>query len=243
MPPKPLRVDVFQHVPFEGPAAIGEWLAGRGHTVTLRRMWEAPPPPPSRTDLLVIMGGPMSVTDTSTHPWLADEIDAVRAHLNRGTPTIGVCLGAQLIAAALGGAVYPAAQKEIGWWPVSFAGDEDTLPGRLTVLHWHGDTFDLPRGARRIASSPVCPNQAFRYGDHAVALQFHLESTKASVEALTRASAHEIGVGTWQVARASALAAMVRGEREFGGFTRAVLTDLLSELEGLAVRRAGTTAE
>jgi GMP synthase-like glutamine amidotransferase len=259
-----LRAVVLQHVPFEGPARIAEWLALRGHLVSIRALWRGEQPPrPDECDLLVVMGGPMGVDDTRRYPWLIGETESIRACVQAGVPTLGVCLGAQLLAQAMGASVYPAPQKEIGWWPVDFAAaqralrafvtrghdepavgsaDErnttrawrsvlEGLPATLRVLHWHGDTFDLPAGAVRIASSPVCENQAFVVHRHVVGVQFHLESTPQDAGALARASAADIGHGTWQLRARDPVAAMRVGALEHAGALWPVLARLLERLE------------
>lgn len=130
-------------------------------------------------DLLVLMGGPMGVYERSAYPWIDGEIARIAARLAAGLPTIGICLGAQLIAAALGAAVYPGPVKEIGFAPVTLSAVGQSTPvrhlARTPVLHWHGDTFDLPDGCERLASSAVYQNQAYRRGDTLLALQCHPE--------------------------------------------------------------------
>ncbi|THF54676.1 type 1 glutamine amidotransferase [Pseudothauera rhizosphaerae] len=178
------RAHILQHVPFEGPGSIGPWLEAAGYAATRTRFFEsAALPAADDVDLLVVMGGPMSVNDEPLHPWLADEKRFVRAAMEAGTPVLGICLGAQLMAAALGAAVRPNGEKEIGWFPVeglAGGGGDGALfsfPPSTEVFHWHGETFDLPPGAVRLASSRACANQAFQYGERAIGLQFHLETT------------------------------------------------------------------
>ena len=172
---RPLRVSVLQHVPFEGPASAGSWLRARGHHVRIHRLWlDDAPPTPESTDLAVIMGGPMAVYESDRYRWMARETHAIERLLEARVPLLGICLGAQLVASALGATVYPAPTKEIGWWPVEFSARTDVdpswhrflsaVPARLTVMHWHADTFALPSGAVRFASTTVCPNQGFLYG-------------------------------------------------------------------------------
>jgi len=137
---------------------------------------------------LVVLGGPMNVDETEVFPQLAEEIEWIRAALDRKIPILGICLGSQLLAKALGARVYPNRAKEIGWYDIQFdeAASDDPLFADCgkseTIFQWHGDTFDLPNGAVRLATSALCENQAFRYGDNAFGLQFHAEMTPDLVE-------------------------------------------------------------
>lgn len=128
-------------------------------------------------DLLVVMGGPMGVYDAPEFPWITQEIAGIGARIAAGRPTLGVCLGSQMIAAALGARVYPGHEPEVGFALLSDLDAESPLAhlAGVAMLHWHGDTFDLPPGARRLASTPRYANQAFAVGDHVLALQFHAE--------------------------------------------------------------------
>ena len=149
-------------------------------------------------DFLLIMGGPMSVNDEAQFPWLVDEKKFVAQAVNAGKTIVGVCLGAQLIASVLGSRVYRNSEKEIGWFPVrltqeglrsrSFKG----FPSEFTAFHWHGETFDIPAGAVRLAESGACANQAFEYDGRVVGLQFHLETDEASAGKLIENCGGEI---------------------------------------------------
>lgn len=192
-----MRIHLLQHVPFEGPAAIADWAADRGHTLNLSRLYDgATPPAQTDFDLLVVMGGPMGIYDESDHPWLAIEKEFLREAIAAGKTIVGICLGAQLLADLLGARVYPGPQKEIGWFPIELtpAGSEvfGVLHRRLQVYHWHGDTFDLPPDSVHLALSEGCPNQAFLYQGRVLGLQFHIESTPESVAAIVANCADEI---------------------------------------------------
>ncbi|HDQ25997.1 MAG TPA: type 1 glutamine amidotransferase [bacterium] len=141
-------------------------------------------------DLLVIMGGPMNVYEEKRYPWLRPEKEFIVRTIRARKKMIGICLGAQLIACCLGAKVRRNREKEIGWFRVNltkFGAKAQVLrglPGSFYAFHWHGDTFSIPRGARRLAFSEACKNQAFVYGDRVLALQFHLETTPESTEEL-----------------------------------------------------------
>lgn len=130
-------------------------------------------------DLLVVLGGPIGVYEDEFYPWLTDEIAFIAARLKAQKPILGICLGAQLMARALGARVYPGPAKEIGWKPLSLTREGEDLLAPLAdqpVLHWHGDTFDLPDGAVLLASTDVCRNQAYALGRYGLAFQFHPEA-------------------------------------------------------------------
>lgn len=178
------RIHVFQHVPFETPGCILNWAMDMGYPVTYTRFFEGETPPPEDSmDWLIIMGGPMSVHDTELYPWLAEEKVAILSAINSGRTVIGICLGSQLIAEALGGGVKNNGEKEIGWHRIFRTGESndgglfDVIPDGVEVFHWHGETFDVPRGSEHGVYSDCCRNQAFLYGDRVLGLQFHLEVT------------------------------------------------------------------
>ncbi|MDO8988031.1 MAG: type 1 glutamine amidotransferase [Sideroxyarcus sp.] len=181
-----MKVHVLQHVPFEDIGGMADWLARQGAEIGYTRFYEnAELPDPTGLDLVIAMGGPMSVNDEAELPWLVAEKAFVRSVVSRSVPMLGVCLGAQLIASALGARVYRNPVKEIGWFPVraaNVAADVFQFPAEARVFHWHGETFDLPEGAVRLARSAVCENQAFQLGRNVVGLQFHLETTQESAE-------------------------------------------------------------
>jgi GMP synthase (glutamine-hydrolysing) len=177
----------IQHVPYEGPGLIAEAAARHGLELRLCRPYLGDALP-SQEDLdgLVVMGGPMGVEDTVEHPHLAREAELIAALVRAGRPVLGVCLGAQLLAHALGARVYCGERAEIGCGSVSLtrAGVDDPVLGSLgaetvPVVHWHQDTFALPDGASWLARSALYPHQAFRVGERVYGFQFHLEVDRA----------------------------------------------------------------
>jgi len=179
------EVLVFQHDPFEDLGFFSEVLEKQRTVYRVLRLFhgEMPAEDWERIGALIILGGPMSVNDEEEYPFLRWEKRIIRAAIDEAVPVVGICLGAQLIAATLGTLVYHGRVKEIGWSPISITphGQVDSLLGYLpenaTVFQWHGDGFELPAGAIRLASSVNYKNQAFRVGKNIYALQFHLEVT------------------------------------------------------------------
>lgn len=196
-----MRAHVFQHVPFEDIGSIALWLTAHDAQITYTRFYQKPLfPDPKTLDVIIAMGGPMSVNDESELPWLRDEKRFIRSAIENGKPVLGICLGAQLIASALGTRVYRNAVKEIGWFPVEAtpSGAESfVFPSTCNVFHWHGETFDLPPNAVRLAKSAACANQAFQIARNVVALQFHLETTPESVNDLVKNCKQELIPGPY----------------------------------------------
>jgi GMP synthase (glutamine-hydrolysing) len=180
----------IRHVHFEHLGLFADVLGARGYAV---RYLEAGSDDlagldPGQPDLLAVLGGPIGAYEEDRYPFLADEIRLLERRLAADRPTLGICLGAQLMARALGARVYPGPGKEIGWGRLDLteAGGRSPLRHmageRTAVLHWHGDTFDLPPGSVRLASSPAYPNQAFARGRSALGLQFHAEVRAEEIE-------------------------------------------------------------
>jgi GMP synthase (glutamine-hydrolysing) len=183
---------VLQHVPFEGPAVLGDVIRERGIEVDVVRVDLGMAVPPAQSvEALVVMGGPMGAFDDIDHPHLAAERELISTCVRAGAPVLGVCLGAQLLAASLGGRVYRGPAPEVGTGTVQLTDDgrRDPVLGvagpELPVLHWHQDTFDLPDGASLLATSTQYRHQAFRWGT-AYGLQFHIEIDGGSLEQVVR---------------------------------------------------------
>ena len=188
-------VQVIRHVSFEGVGTIADELGDRGlafeyldpmrHAVSLARA----------RGLVILMGGPISVNDVDRFPYLADEIALIRYRMANRLPTLGICLGAQLIARALGAAVAPMPSPEIGWDNLMLSDAGRASPLRHLagpVLHWHGEMFELPAGCPSLASTPNCANQAFAVGRHTLALQFHIEVGPVDLERWLVGHVHEL---------------------------------------------------
>jgi GMP synthase-like glutamine amidotransferase len=193
-----MRVHYIQHVPFEGLGFIETWLKEHQHTITVTRTWAKDGfPSIDEFDVLIIMGGPMSVYDDHLYKWLADEKNFIFDSIKQEKAIIGICLGAQLLACVLGATVYTNKVKEIGWFPVDFDPEftewlGTSVPDKLTVFHWHGDKFDNPYGGVMLASSAACNHQLFTYGHKMIGLQFHLEANPSSVEDMLKYGAEEL---------------------------------------------------
>ena len=188
-----MHIHYLTHVPFEGLGSMENIFVSGGHRLSNTCFYlDQPLPPVDGFDALVVMGGPMSVNEEARYPWLRKEKDFIYQALMREVPVLGVCLGAQLIAAVLGASVVKNAHEEIGWYPVRLAreriadGPMQNLPDSFDALHWHGDTFSIPSGAHHFISSEGCANQAFAYGNNVVGLQFHLEMLPSHVQAVYR---------------------------------------------------------
>ncbi len=168
-----MKLHYLQHVPFEGIGIIESWAKAKGFEISCTRLFTGEALPTIGSfDWLVVMGGPMGIYDHEVHPWLAEEKQFIKEAIDAEKTILGICLGAQLIADVLGA--------------------PSVLPEKLVAFHWHGDTFDCPAGATRLASSEACANQGFVYNQHIVALQFHLETTPQSMDALIENCADEL---------------------------------------------------
>lgn len=199
-----MKIHYLQHVPFEGLGSIEPWAIQHQHTLSVTRLYQNDPWPLLEDfDWLIVMGGPMNIYEEFQYPWLIEEKQFIKQAIAQDKTVIGICLGSQLIADILGSPVYSGKYKEIGWFPIELTTEAinselfKTFSPQLTVFHWHGDTFDLPPGATRLAYSEACQNQAFLYGNKVLGLQFHLESTPASVTQMLQHCSDELVEGKY----------------------------------------------
>jgi GMP synthase (glutamine-hydrolysing) len=231
-----MRAHCLKNIAFEGPGLITDWMDQQHDSMQVWSLYEDPSLPAAEdVDLLVVMGGPMNIYEEDKYPYLAPEKQLINACVSQHKKVLGICLGAQLIADALGKKVYRNKEKEIGWFPVSPAagtGDHRILsvfPGSFTPFHWHWETFDLPEDASMLGSSDACLNQGFLFGDHVLALQFHLEITPRIVEGLLHHAPADITPGTYVQT-----ALEIRKGLEHGPANRVILFQLLDRFLGPA---------
>jgi GMP synthase-like glutamine amidotransferase len=188
-----MRFHCLQHVSFETPGLLAEEIRERGHPLRTTALYNLEPlPSTGEFDVLIVMGGPMSIHDEDEHVWLGAEKELIAAAIREGKKVLGICLGAQLIAAVCGARVYPNPQKEIGFWPVEWLDGVETV-----VFHWHGETFDLPAGAVLLASTEACVNQAFSLGDRVLGVQFHPEVTMEIIRGMIEHEGSELVEGRY----------------------------------------------
>ncbi|MHB8580792.1 MAG: type 1 glutamine amidotransferase [Ignavibacteriaceae bacterium] len=183
-----MRIHILQHESYESPGYIEDWIKEKNFSLTYTRFYEDVWLPGfSEFDWLIIMGGQMGVYDEDKFGWLKMEKIFIKRAIDAGKVVLGICLGSQLIAAALEAKVYPNKRKEIGWLEVKLTKNSKynslfaSFPKEMKVFQWHRDTFEIPDGAIHFAESEACTNQAFIYNDNIIALQFHLEVTESSL--------------------------------------------------------------
>jgi GMP synthase-like glutamine amidotransferase len=220
-----MNVLIIKHVDIEGPGLIEYCLRKQKLSYRIINLEGGDPLPKlDPLSLVILLGGPMNVYEEDCYPFLKDEDLFIKEAIQRGKFILGICLGAQLIAKALGAKVFKAPVKEIGWYDVSLTkiGSNDPLfsylPKTFPVFQWHEDTFEIPKGAKLIATSSSVPHQAFRYGDNAYGLQFHLEVTEEMIQEWMRT--YEEGLKGSQPPLFSKLKILTDTEMEIETYTR-----------------------
>ena len=220
-----MKINIVYHVEFERAGEIKNWARERGFEIFETEVWKTGHVFHPGSDLIILMGGPMSVNDDL--PWIGPEIEFLRYMIANGGKILGICLGAQLLAKAMDSIVYKNGVKEIGWYPVNFRA-ESLFPPKLTVFHWHGETFDVPEGAKAVGSSEHCLNQGFIYEDRIMALQFHLETNEKSLNSICDHCANELsGPGIVQSREV-----MLTGIKNHGMSNKQTLFKVLDSLIG-----------
>ena len=193
------RIHFLQHVPFETSGCIETIAAERHYTVSTSRIWENPSlPEPDEADLFVVLGGPMNIYEYDNYPWLTTEKQYIEKLIDHDAAILGICLGSQLLADALGSTVIPNGCKEIGWYPVKITRQcgmsplMKGIPATFIPFHWHGDTYPVPPGAIPLGSSEACNIQGFIFGERIIGLQFHLEMTDDTLRSIIEACKSEL---------------------------------------------------
>jgi GMP synthase-like glutamine amidotransferase len=227
-----MQLRVIKHTTFEGPGAVAAWAKERGYALETTELEQGQAlPSPADFDALVLMGGPMSVNEEDVYAWLRPEKALVRETLAKGKKVLGICLGAQMIASAMGAKIAPNAFKEIGWFPLeATAGGQDhpffkRMPKVMPAFHWHGETFGIPKGAVHLARTSVCEHQAFALGSQALGLQFHMEVDADSLREMVEGGREEIVAGAPFIQNQAVLLGQPELLGPLGIVCRAVLDD------------------
>lgn len=228
-----MKIHYLQHVPFEDLGMMAPVLMAGGHELTNTQFFKSyTPPSVNDFDCLIVMGGPMGVNDESSYPWLCEEKKLIEQAVEHKKIILGICLGAQLIAQVMGADVHKNKYREIGWFDIETRKAinntilTDVFPLQARVFHWHGDTFDIPKGAVHIAKSEACLNQGFIFDDHIVGFQFHLESTQQTVKNLILNCKDEID-GSKYVQSETELLSIENNFLQINNIMRGVLDSLL----------------
>jgi GMP synthase (glutamine-hydrolysing) len=232
-----MKVHYLQHVSYEDPAYILEWFEEEDHDISYTRLHRDEPLPTSDDyDLLLIMGGPMSIYDYATYPWLKDEKWFIEEALDNNKHIIGICLGAQILADVLGARISKNDDVEIGWFPIRKTQQAkstifDSLPENFTTFHWHGDTFEIPQGGVWVAESEACRNQAFLYSNNVLGLQYHMEITKESINDMLKHAKADISEGPYIQTPEQIIKGMRKNIKENNKMTRLLIDNFLTEEE------------
>jgi GMP synthase-like glutamine amidotransferase len=229
-----MNVHILQHVPFEDIGCIRTWIEAQKADITYTKFFISEFLPDLKgLDFIVVLGGPMGVNDEVAFPWLRRETEFIHNAVKHCVPILGICLGAQLVASAMGARVYKNAHKEIGWFEVrGLLTGENVFhfPERCLAFHWHGETFDLPPGAIHLAESTACVHQAFQIGRNVIGLQFHLETTREGVHSLIENCRDELIKGPYIQTEKE----LLQTSASVYAQANSIMTNLLSYITGIA---------
>jgi len=195
-----MNIHILQHAEWETIGQLDKWLADKKLSYSTTHLYKGEKLPQDKIDFLVIMGGPMGIFDDNNYPWLKQERELIKQTILSDAKVLGICLGSQFIADALGAKVYPGKEKEIGFFGLHNKNNHpitSNIPNDLEVFHWHGDTFDTPKSAMNLFSSELTKNQGFIYDDRVVALQFHLEVGKNEIDGFVKNGIDELTPSTY----------------------------------------------
>jgi len=190
-----MKIHVLQHAEWETIGEIEKWININNYSYTVSYLYLGEKLPENDIDFLIIMGGPMDIYDDKNYPWLATEREYIKTMMNSDTKVLGICLGSQFIADALGSKVYKGEEKEIGFYNIRKVESHpvtNNLPSSFSVFHWHGDTFNTPLGAINLFNSSLTKNQGFIYDDRILAIQFHLEVGHKEIESFVDNGRNEL---------------------------------------------------
>jgi GMP synthase-like glutamine amidotransferase len=230
-----MKIQCLQHAAFEGPGNLESWAKNKGHKFSKTILYyEEDLPKMSDFDLVFILGGPMSVNETKEYPWLNAEKAFVKEAIKNDKAVVGICLGAQLIAEALGSKVTKAGHKEIGWHPVTLTPDAKgspvfgSFPQKFTAFHWHGETFKTPSTAIKLAKSAACEDQAFEFNKKVLGLQFHLEFTDDGINRIIKNCREDMDGGKFVMKEAD-----MKSRNEYLAETRGLMDSMLDNMDKL----------
>jgi len=198
-----MKIHILLHADFEGPGYVFDWAKENNHSISFTKFYEAfSIPLPTDIDFLIIMGGPLSIDEESKYAWLVGEKDYISEMINKGKKVLGICLGSQLVADALGSDVYDNAEKEIGWFPIKKNPNINnswvkSLPDDLVAFHWHGQTYDLPDGCERLFSSQATKNQGFVFNNKVYGIQLHLEIRSVDLNEMVKIMHEDLTEGRY----------------------------------------------
>lgn len=230
-----MKIQCLQHTAFEGPGNLESWAKAKGHKFSKTILYyEEDLPKMDDFDLVFILGGPMSVNDTKEYTWLNAEKTFIKEAIKNDKAVVGICLGAQLIAEALGSKVIKAGHKEIGWYPVQLTPDAKSslvfgsFPQKFTAFHWHGETFKTPSAAIKLAKSAACEDQAFEFNKKVVGIQFHLEFTDDGINRIIKNCREDMDGGKFVMKEAE-----LKSRNEYLAETRGLMDRMLDNMDKL----------